>query len=80
MTPGEVQPAAGLLLVAGMVSSTSAQLVSYPLGLVRTRLQARRTIDPLVRAAPRVSAGVSAPPALRSAADFADGMPSRFHG
>jgi solute carrier family 25 phosphate transporter 23/24/25/41 len=40
-TPGEVQPAAGGLLVAGMVSSTSAQLVSYPLGLVRTRLQAQ---------------------------------------
>lgn len=39
ITPGEVQPAAGLLLVAGMISSTSAQLVSYPLGLVRTRLQ-----------------------------------------
>lgn len=41
VTPGEAQPAAGLLLVAGMVSSTSAQLVSYPLGLVRTRLQVR---------------------------------------
>jgi Mitochondrial carrier protein len=51
-TPGEVQPAAGGLLVAGMVSSTSAQLVSYPLGLVRTRLQARSTMNPLVWAAP----------------------------
>jgi Mitochondrial carrier protein len=47
-TPGEVQPAAGLLLVAGMVSSTSAQLVSYPLGLVRTRLQVRCTMHPLL--------------------------------
>ncbi|KAK9804762.1 hypothetical protein WJX72_003881 [[Myrmecia] bisecta] len=29
------------LLAAGMLSSTGAQLVSYPLGLVRTRLQAQ---------------------------------------
>lgn len=27
------------LLLAGMLSSTGAQLVAYPLGLVRTRLQ-----------------------------------------
>ena len=33
------QPPAGALLAAGMLSSTTAQLVSYPLGLVRTRLQ-----------------------------------------
>lgn len=29
------------LLVAGMLSSTGAQLVAYPLGLIRTRLQAQ---------------------------------------
>lgn len=27
------------LLLAGMLSSTGAQLVAYPLGLIRTRLQ-----------------------------------------
>ncbi len=32
-------PPAGLLMAAGMLSSTTAQLVAYPLGLVRTRLQ-----------------------------------------
>ena len=37
--PAAVPPAA--LLVAGMLSSTGAQLVAYPLGFVRTRLQAR---------------------------------------
>ena len=35
-------PPAGLLMAAGMLSSTTAQLVAYPLGLVRTRLQVRR--------------------------------------
>ncbi len=37
--PAAVPPAA--LLVAGMLSSTGAQLVAYQLGFVRTRLQAR---------------------------------------
>ena len=37
--PAAVPPAA--LLVAGMLSSTGAQLVAYPLGFVRTRLQVR---------------------------------------
>lgn len=37
--PAAVPPAA--LLAAGMLSSTGAQLVAYPLGFVRTRLQAR---------------------------------------
>ncbi len=35
---------AGALLAAGMLSSTTAQLVSYPLGLVRTRLQVSRKL------------------------------------
>ena len=35
-------PPAGLLMAAGMLSSTTAQLVAYPLGLVRTRLQVRK--------------------------------------
>ena len=35
-------PPAVLLMGAGMLSSTTAQLVAYPLGLVRTRLQVRR--------------------------------------
>ena len=30
-------------MAAGMLSSTTAQLVAYPLGLVRTRLQVRTT-------------------------------------
>ena len=38
MTHGPAPPA-GLLMAAGMLSSTTAQLVAYPLGLVRTRLQ-----------------------------------------
>lgn len=71
-TAGEVRPAAGLLLVAGMVSSTSAQLVSYPLGLVRTRLQARCVmyllLNPLFQAV------------LCSLANMADSMPSQFPG
>lgn len=35
---------AAALLAAGMLSSTTAQLVSYPLGLVRTRLQVSRNL------------------------------------
>lgn len=32
-------PPAFLLMGAGMLSSTTAQLVAYPLGLIRTRMQ-----------------------------------------
>ncbi len=42
------------LLAAGMLSSTGAQLVAYPLGFVRTRLQARAR-------APRPAARTPAP-------------------
>ena len=35
------RPPPHYLLFAGMLSSTGAQLVAYPLGLIRTRLQAR---------------------------------------
>ncbi len=34
------------ILGAGMLSSTVAQFVSYPLALVRTRLQARPSLNP----------------------------------
>lgn len=33
------RPPPQYLLLAGMLSSTGAQLVAYPLGLIRTRLQ-----------------------------------------
>lgn len=35
------QPPPQHLLLAGMLSSTGAQLVAYPFGLIRTRLQVR---------------------------------------
>ena len=57
--PAAVPPAA--LLAAGMLSSTGAQLVAYPLGFVRTRLQARAR-----RPLPRSPAS-HCPPALRDA-------------
>jgi len=40
------------LLAAGMLSSTGAQLVAYPLGFVRTRLQARAPTHCLDPSAP----------------------------
>lgn len=36
------RPPPHYLLIAGMLSSTGAQLVAYPLGLIRTRLQVCR--------------------------------------
>ena len=35
----DMSPPPQYLLLAGMLSSTGAQLVAYPFGLVRTRLQ-----------------------------------------